>query len=78
MLNVYLSLSRLEQIEEGQLYDPRDLQRFNEIDEYTMMFIRHGQFGATFDEDRAMSVFNASLSWRKEHHVYGKETWKSN
>ncbi|CAF0777273.1 unnamed protein product [Adineta ricciae] len=59
-----------KQIDEGQLYDPRDLQRFNEIDEYTMMFIRHGQFGATFDEDRAMSVFNASLSWRKEHHVY--------
>lgn len=62
----------LEQITEGQKYDPRDLQRFNEIDEYTLMFIQHGQFSPEFDEDRALRIFNASMSWRKEHNVYGR------
>jgi hypothetical protein len=37
------------------------------------MFIQHGQFGASFDQDRALRVFNGSLSWRKRHHVYGKD-----
>ncbi|CAF1295579.1 unnamed protein product [Adineta steineri] len=60
-----------KQINEGQDYDPRDLQRFNEIDEFTTMFIQHGQFGSNFDEDRALKIFNASMSWRKEHSVYG-------
>jgi hypothetical protein len=61
----------LEQINEGQEYDPRDIQRFNEIDDYTLMFIQHGQFGTSFDEDRALRIFNASMSWRKKHNVYG-------
>ncbi len=37
------------------------------------MFIQHGQFGANFDQERALRVFNGSLSWRKRHHVYGKD-----
>jgi len=35
------------------------------------MFIQHGQFGSTFDEDRALRIFNGAMSWRKEHNVYG-------
>jgi len=35
------------------------------------MFIQHGQFGQSFDEDRAFRIFNGSMSWRKKHHVYG-------
>lgn len=35
------------------------------------MFIQHGQFQATFDEDRALRIFDASMSWRKEKNVYG-------
>ena len=27
---------------------------------------------AEFDEDRALRIFNASMSWRKEHNVYGR------
>lgn len=61
----------LEQISEGQRYDPRDIRRFNEIDEYTTMFIQHGQFSANFDEDRACRIFHAAMSWRKENKVYG-------
>jgi len=64
----------LEQISEGQEYDPRDIQRFNDIDEYTLMFIQHGQFNPTFDEDRALRIFDASMKWRKTHHVYGKNS----
>ncbi|CAF4155821.1 unnamed protein product, partial [Rotaria magnacalcarata] len=30
-------------ISEGQLYDTRDLERFNTDDAYTLMFIQHGQ-----------------------------------
>ena len=37
------------------------------------MFIQHGQFGKTFDQERALRVFDGSLSWRKRHNVYGKE-----
>ncbi|CAF4050655.1 unnamed protein product [Rotaria sp. Silwood2] len=63
-----------KEIYEDELYDPRDIQRFNEIDEYTLMFIQHGQFGPNFDEDRALRVFNASMSWRKKHNVYDIST----
>ncbi len=35
------------------------------------MFIQHGQFSSNFDEERALRIFNASMSWRKEHNVYG-------
>jgi hypothetical protein len=34
-------------ISQGQLYDSRDLKRFNEIDAYSLMFIQHGQFGTS-------------------------------
>ena len=61
----------LEQISQGQLYDARDIQRFNEIDAYTLMFIQHGQLGSSFDQDRALSVFDGSMSWRKRHDVHG-------
>ncbi len=62
----------LEQLSEGQVYDARDIQRFNEIDAYTLMFIQHGQFNTNFDQDRALRTFNGSMSWRKRHNVYGK------
>lgn len=64
----------LEEIAEGQLYDARDLERFNTNDAYTLMFIQHGQFGTTFNEGRALHCFNGSLSWRKTHNVFGKTT----
>lgn len=62
----------LGEINEGQLYDSRDIQRFNEIDEYALMFVQHGQLGTTFDETRALRVFNASMIWRRANRVYGK------
>lgn len=37
------------------------------------MFIEHGQFGSTFDEDRALRVFNTAMEWRKKNNVYGKK-----
>jgi hypothetical protein len=37
------------------------------------MFIQHGQFGATFDQDRALRVFNGAMSWRKTNQVFGKD-----
>jgi len=35
------------------------------------MFIQHGQFSSSFDEERALRIFNASMSWRKQNNVYG-------
>jgi hypothetical protein len=61
-----------EKIAEGQEYDARDIQRFNEQDEYTLRFIQHGQFGTSFDQDRALRVFNGTMRWRKNNNVYGK------
>jgi hypothetical protein len=69
----YRYFCSLEEISQGQVYDARDIQRFNEIDEYTLMFIQHGQFGTSFDQNRALGIFNGSMSWRKTHHVYGKQ-----
>ncbi|CAF4688149.1 unnamed protein product [Rotaria sp. Silwood1] len=63
-----------KEINEDERYDPRDIQRFNEIDEYTLMFIQHAQFGPNFNEDLAFRVFNASMSWRKKHNVYDVST----
>jgi len=54
------------------LFNADDLKRFNEVDEYTLMFIQHGQFGTSFNQDRALRVFEGSLSWRKRHNVFGK------
>ncbi|CAF0778453.1 unnamed protein product [Adineta steineri] len=59
-----------KEISEGQLYDSRDLQRFNENDPYTLMFVQHGQFGTALDEGRALRVFNGAMSWRKRHNVF--------
>ncbi|CAF1345645.1 unnamed protein product [Rotaria magnacalcarata] len=61
-------------ISEGQLYDTRDLERFNTDDAYTLMFIQHGQFGTTFNEERALGCFDGSFSWRKRHNVYDIST----
>ena len=36
------------------------------------MFIQHGQFGSSFDQDRAFNVFNGAMSWRKRHDVHGR------
>ncbi len=36
------------------------------------MFIQHGQFGTSFNQDRALRIFDESLSWRKKQNVYGK------
>ena len=61
----------LEEISEGLLYDPRDIQRFNENDDYAMMFVQHGQYGTTFDEKRALKIFNDAMVWRKQNNIYG-------
>ena len=66
----------LEEIKNGE-FDARDLQRFNEIDAYTLMFIQHGQFGETFDEERAFRIFHGSMSWRKPQNVYGRRRRKT-
>lgn len=71
------AVSFAEQINDEHLYDPRDVQRFNDADEYATMFIQHGQLGATFDEQRALHVWNASLTWRKEQRVYGRVSQRS-
>jgi len=44
-----------KQITEGQEYDPRDITRFNEVDEYATLFIQHSQYGKTFDEKKGSS-----------------------
>ncbi|CAF2906770.1 unnamed protein product [Rotaria sp. Silwood2] len=62
------------QISEGQLYDARDIERFNTIDAYTVMFIQHGQFSTSFNQERALSTFNGSMSWRKRHNVHDIST----
>ena len=41
------------------------------------MFIEHGQFSETFDQERALRVFNGSLSWRKRHNTYGNDKHKN-
>lgn len=69
---VILILFPIEQISEGHEYDERDIKRFNEIDEYTLMFIQHGQFGKTFDEKHALHHFHEAMTWRKQNKVYGK------
>ncbi len=71
MFLIFILIS-LEQISEGQEYDPRDIQRFNEADGYTLMFIQHGQYGKTFDEKNALRHFHESMIWRKQKNVYGK------
>ncbi|CAF4870001.1 unnamed protein product [Rotaria sp. Silwood1] len=63
-----------KQISEGQLYDTRDIERFNTIDPYTLMYIQHGQFGTSFNQERALNFFNGSMSWRKRHNVYDIST----
>ncbi len=68
----YSRIFCLESIQKGNEYDERDIQRFNEEDEYTLMFIRHGQYETTFNDKRALQYFNESMTWRKENNVYGK------
>ncbi|CAF3824132.1 unnamed protein product [Rotaria sp. Silwood1] len=75
----YISLDQLskrmgEQISEGEVYDQRDIERFNKIDEYTLMFIQHGQFATSFNQDRAFHIFDESMHWRKQHNVYDVST----
>ena len=66
-----MSVFTLEQISEGQ-YDPRDIQRFNEVDEYALMFVQHGQYGKTFDEKKGFYHFHEAMIWRKQNNAYGK------
>ena len=61
----------LEQISDGQEYDSRDLKRFNELDEYTLMFIQHGQHETVFNERKAFRYFHEAMTWRKQNNVYG-------
>jgi hypothetical protein len=35
------------------------------------MFIRHGQYGTTFNEARALQYFDESMNWRKKNNIYG-------
>jgi hypothetical protein len=41
------------------------------------MFIRHGQYGTTFNETKALQCFNESMSWRKKNEVYGNTNSKT-
>ncbi len=41
------------------------------------MFIQHGQFGTNFNQEKALRIFNGSMTWRKENNVYGKTTKSS-
>jgi hypothetical protein len=68
----FLILFFLEQISEDQEYDSRDIKRFNEVDEYVLMFIQHGQYGKTFDEKKALRQFHDAMVWRKQNNIYGK------
>ncbi|CAF0887368.1 unnamed protein product [Adineta ricciae] len=63
-----------KEIAEDEKIDARDLQRFNENDDYTLRFIQHGQHGTTFDQERALRLFKASMEWRKRHNVYDIST----
>lgn len=67
-----LVLFSLEDISEGLLYDPRDIQRFNENDGYAMMFVQHGQYENTFDEKRALKIFHEAMIWRKQNNIFGR------
>ncbi len=62
----------LEQISEGQEFNENDIKRFNEVDGYTLMFIRHGQYGKTFDEQKAFRIFHDAMVWRKQNQTYGE------
>lgn len=55
------------------MYDARDIQRFNENDDYARMFVEHGQYGKTFDNTKAFKVFHDAMSWRKTNNIYGKK-----
>ncbi|CAF1118614.1 unnamed protein product [Adineta steineri] len=63
-----------KQINEGQEYDERDIKRFNEIDEYALMFVRHAQYGKTFDEQKGFYHFNEAMTWRKQNNAYDIST----
>ena len=71
LVSFFICLS-LEQLSEGQQYDARDINRFHEVDEYTFMFIQHGQYGKTFDEQKSLRQFHDAMVWRKQNNVYGK------
>ena len=49
----------VEEIADGHEFDPRDIQRFRDIDEYATMFLQHGQLQSEFDLDRALRIFKA-------------------
>jgi len=59
-----------KQISEGKEYDPRDIKRFNEVDEHALMFVQHGQYGKKFDEKDALDTFHEAMKWRKQHNTY--------
>lgn len=56
---------------EDNVYDERDIERFNKNNEYTLMFIRHGQYEDKFNQIKSLQYFNESMIWRKENQVYG-------
>lgn len=62
----------LEEIAAGNEFDANDIQRFNEVDDYVRMFIRHGQFQENFNSKRALHVFHDAMSWRKQNKVFGR------
>lgn len=73
-LRKLINESYAKEISEGQVYDPRDIQRFNENDDYAGMFVEHGQYGKTFDEKKALKVFHDAMSWRKANNIYDIST----
>jgi hypothetical protein len=61
-----------EELADGKEFDIRDIERFSRVDEYATMFIQHGQFGTDFNQERALRVFQAAMSWRNTQRVYGR------
>ncbi|CAF3594389.1 unnamed protein product [Rotaria sordida] len=51
-----------KQISNGEEYDVCDIKRFNEIDEYTLMFIQYRQHDKTFDEPKAFRHFHETMT----------------
>ncbi|CAF0854249.1 unnamed protein product [Rotaria sordida] len=51
-----------KQISNGEEYDVCDIKRFNEINEYTFMFIQYRQHDKTFDEPKAFRHFHETMT----------------
>lgn len=76
-VNLFIYLSFLsflfysEEISENTIFNANDIKRFNEIDDYASMFIKHAKHGKAFDLKRAFRIFHDAMIWRKQSNIYG-------